>query len=65
MRRRGWRAKEAPVPLSPNLARFNRRVTNRAARHIAGWAPTFALVTHTGRRSGHEYATPVNVFQVG
>jgi deazaflavin-dependent oxidoreductase (nitroreductase family) len=52
------------VPLPRKLARFNRRVTNRLARHVAGWAPTLALLTHVGRRSGREYETPVNVFRV-
>ena len=50
------------MPLPATLARFNRRVTNRFSRHVAGWFPTFALVTHVGRRSGREYETPVNVF---
>jgi deazaflavin-dependent oxidoreductase (nitroreductase family) len=50
------------VPLPRKLARFNRRVTNRLARHVAGWAPTLALMTHVGRQSGREYQTPVNVF---
>jgi deazaflavin-dependent oxidoreductase (nitroreductase family) len=53
------------VPLSQKLARFNRRVTNRVSRHVAGWAPTFAIVHHVGRRSGREYETPVNAFPVG
>ena len=45
------------------LARFNRRYTDRLARHIAGWAPGFGIVRHTGRRSGRIYETPVNVFR--
>jgi deazaflavin-dependent oxidoreductase (nitroreductase family) len=52
------------VPLPRRLAGFNRSVTNRLARHVAGWAPTLALVSHVGRRSGREYETPVNVFHV-
>ena len=52
------------MPLPRRLARFNRRVTNRLARHVAGWAPTLALLTHIGRRSGRKYETPVNVFHV-
>lgn len=32
------------MPLSPQLARFNRRFTHRLFRHIAGWAPGFALL---------------------
>jgi deazaflavin-dependent oxidoreductase (nitroreductase family) len=44
------------------MARFNQRFTNRFTRHIAGWAPGFALLEHVGRRSTHTYETPVNVF---
>ena len=28
----------------------------------AGWAPTFAIIEHVGRRSGKPYRTPVNAF---
>ena len=38
-------------------------MTNRLTRHIAPWAPGFALVTHVGRRSGRVHQTPVNVFR--
>lgn len=44
------------------LARFNRRVTNRLALKVASRLPGFAIVLHTGRRSGKEYRTPVNAF---
>ena len=47
------------------LARFNRLVTNRLARPLAGWLPPFALVSHTGRRSGRPYRTPVWIFRDG
>jgi deazaflavin-dependent oxidoreductase (nitroreductase family) len=47
------------------MARFNKSATNRLTRHIAGWAPGFALVHHVGRRSGRTYETPVNVFRRG
>jgi deazaflavin-dependent oxidoreductase (nitroreductase family) len=45
------------------MARFNQRFTNRFTRHIVSWAPGFALLEHVGRRSGHVYETPVNVFR--
>jgi deazaflavin-dependent oxidoreductase (nitroreductase family) len=32
-------------------------------RHVASWAPGFAIVTHVGRTSGRTYRTPVNVFR--
>lgn len=51
------------VPLSRRLARFNKHVTNRVTRPVAGWAPGFAVVQHSGRKTGREYRTPVNVFR--
>lgn len=50
------------MPLPESVARFNRAVTNRATRLVAPWLPGFGVVTHTGRRSGRAYETPVNVF---
>ena len=51
------------MPLSRQMARFNKRFTNRFTCHIASWAPGFALLDHVGRRSGRLYETPVNVFR--
>ena len=51
------------MPAPQSLARFNRRYTNRLARHVAGWLPGFGIVRHTGRHSGRVYETPVNVFR--
>ncbi|HEX9036204.1 MAG TPA: hypothetical protein VF808_04355 [Ktedonobacterales bacterium] len=53
------------MPLSANVARFNRHVTNRVMGLFAGWAPGFAIVIHTGRTSGRIYRTPINAFRVG
>ena len=47
------------------MAELNKKVTNRLSRHIAGWAPGFAIVHHKGRRTGRAYETPVNVFNHG
>ncbi|MCW2688976.1 MAG: hypothetical protein JWR37_3866 [Mycobacterium sp.] len=44
------------------LARFNRHVTNPVQRLWAGWAPTFGILEHVGRRSGKRYRTPLTVF---
>ncbi|MGV0793881.1 nitroreductase family deazaflavin-dependent oxidoreductase [Mycolicibacterium sp. XJ1819] len=44
------------------LARFNRYVTNPLQRVWAGWAPTFGILEHVGRRSGRVYRTPLTVF---
>jgi deazaflavin-dependent oxidoreductase (nitroreductase family) len=51
------------MPLPRRVAQFNRRVTNRITRRIAGWMPGFAIVTHIGRKSGRTYRTPVNAFR--
>jgi len=50
------------MELPQRLARFNRHVTNPIQRMWAGWAPTFAIIEHVGRRSGKAYRTPVTVF---
>ncbi len=44
------------------LARVNRYVTNPIQRLWAGWAPTFGILEHVGRRSGRVYRTPLTVF---
>jgi len=51
------------MTLPKALARFNRTVTNRITLVFAGRLPTFAIVSHHGRRSGREYRTPVRVFR--
>lgn len=53
------------MPLSVNVARFNRRVTNRLTGMFADTAPGFAIVHHVGRRSGRSFSTPVNAFSDG
>ena len=53
------------MPLPKRLARFNRVVTNRLVRPVAGHLPALAIVTHVGRRSGTAYRTPVNVVRHG
>lgn len=50
------------MQLPQGLARFNRHVTNPIQRLWAGWAPSFGIVEHLGRRSGKRYRTPVTVF---
>lgn len=50
------------MPLSRGLARFNRVVTNRISRPLAGWLPGFAVLVHTGRKSGAKYRTPLNAW---
>lgn len=49
-----------PIPLA--VGRLNRVGFNRLSRPVAAHLPGFGVVHHRGRRSGREYATPVNVF---
>jgi deazaflavin-dependent oxidoreductase (nitroreductase family) len=53
------------MPLPDSLARLNRRVTNSLTTPFARRLPGFAIVRHTGRRSGRRYRTPVNMFRRG
>jgi deazaflavin-dependent oxidoreductase (nitroreductase family) len=53
------------MPLPRSVARFNRLVTNRLLGPLATRLPWFGVITHTGRASGRQYRTPVNVFRHG
>jgi deazaflavin-dependent oxidoreductase (nitroreductase family) len=53
------------MPLPKRLARFNRVVTNRITGLPARRLPGFAIVNHTGRRTGRAHRTPVNLFRAG
>jgi deazaflavin-dependent oxidoreductase (nitroreductase family) len=53
------------MPLPHGLARFNRDVANKVTRPFAAWLPGFAVVEHTGRRSGKTYRTPVTARRRG
>ena len=54
-----------PMPLPRSVARVNRRVTNRLLGGLATRLPGFGVVVHTGRTSGRQYRTPVNLFRRG
>ncbi|WP_193314926.1 nitroreductase family deazaflavin-dependent oxidoreductase [Georgenia thermotolerans] len=51
----------SPIPLW--VGRLNKRALNRVMRFAAPHLPGFALLVHRGRRSGREYAVPVNIFR--
>jgi len=51
--------------LGRRTAHFNRRVTNRLTRPLARRLPGFGVVVHRGRKSGHQFQTPVNAAQDG
>ena len=51
------------MPAPRSVARFNRRFMNPLLLRVAGRLPGFAIVSHVGRKSGHAYRTPVNVFR--
>jgi len=53
------------MPLPRGLTRFNRSVTNRLAKPAARRLGGFGVLHHTGRRSGNEYETPLNVWRHG
>jgi len=53
------------MPLPEGLARFNRSVTNRITKPAARRLGGFGVLRHTGRRSGNEYETPLNVWRHG
>ena len=53
------------MPLPKRLARFNRSITNRVTRPFAARLGGFAVLHHTGRKSGTEYETPVNAWRHG
>jgi deazaflavin-dependent oxidoreductase (nitroreductase family) len=53
------------MPLPKRLARFNRVVTNRITGPPARRLPGFAIVAHTGRRTGRVHRNPVNLFRAG
>lgn len=46
------------------VAKFNRRVTNPAARSITPWLPGQGTLEHVGRKSGKRYRTPLLVFPI-
>lgn len=51
------------MPIPRAVAHFNRVVTNPLQQLWAGRLPGFAIVEHTGRRSGTTHRTPVNAFR--
>ena len=53
------------MPIPMRVARWNRAGLNRVIRHVAPWMPGLGVVVHRGRKSGHEYRTPVNLFRDG
>src|SRR5512135_499580 len=50
------------MPMPRWVATVNRQVTNHLTGAAATRLPGFGVITHTGRRSGRVYRTPVNVF---
>ena len=51
------------MPLPRWVAGFNRRVLNHLMRPLARRLPGFGVVVHTGRKTGRQYRTPVNLFR--
>jgi deazaflavin-dependent oxidoreductase (nitroreductase family) len=53
------------MPLPRSVDRANKRFLNHLVRPLSRYLPILAVVHHIGRRSGREYAIPVNVFRDG
>jgi deazaflavin-dependent oxidoreductase (nitroreductase family) len=53
------------MPLPRWLARFNHHVTNHILGPLAYRIPGWGIVVHAGRKTRHEYRTPVFVFRHG
>ena len=51
------------MKLSRRVARFNKLINNRVQGVYAWLLPPWAVILHRGRRSGHEYRTPVLAFK--
>jgi deazaflavin-dependent oxidoreductase (nitroreductase family) len=49
----------------PWLDRLQMRYMNPAAKRLAPYLPTFAIVKHRGRKSGKPYETVVNAYRKG
>lgn len=49
-------------PFSRRAAQRNKKYLNRLMRPLARVMPGLALLTHTGRNSGHRYTVPVLIF---
>jgi deazaflavin-dependent oxidoreductase (nitroreductase family) len=52
-----------PIPRAVRV--WNKAGLNKVTRHIAPRMPGFGVIVHSGRRSGRQYQTPVNVFPAG
>ena len=51
------------MPAPRWIARMNRHVTNRILGPFAPYIPGFGIIVHTGRKTGRQYRTPVNLFR--
>lgn len=45
--------------------RLNKLLTNRVMGRLASAVPPYAMITHTGRKSGKQYHTPVGAYRRG
>ena len=53
------------MPLPEELARFNKRFSNKLIRPLARVMPGLGVLHHRGRKTGTKYETPLNVFRDG
>jgi deazaflavin-dependent oxidoreductase (nitroreductase family) len=50
------------MPIPKTITHFNKHITNRLFIPFAGWIPPLAIIEHLGRKSGHQYRTPILAF---
>src|SRR3954467_3338385 len=50
------------MPAPRWVAQANKKSLNRVTKHIAPWAPGWAVVIHRGRKSGRTFRTPLWAF---
>jgi deazaflavin-dependent oxidoreductase (nitroreductase family) len=50
------------MPIPKSITYINKHITNRFFIPFAGWIPPFAIVEHSGRKSGLQYKTPILAF---
>jgi hypothetical protein len=50
------------MPIPKSITHFNKHITNRFFISFAGWIPPFAIIEHYGRKSSHQYETPILAF---
>lgn len=51
------------MPAPRWVAKANKKSLNHVTKHVAPWAPGWAVVIHRGRKSGRTFRTPLWAFR--